>query len=53
MGVALNGAYVADDSTDYVTIGNACPESALGNYQRFLQYQQSVESIRCAKRENA
>ena len=40
LGVALNGAYVSDDSSDYVSIRNQCPPELgqVGNFQRFLQY---------------
>ena len=45
MGVALNGAYVADDSADYVAIRNVCPANVVGNYQQFGQYRHAVHSV--------
>lgn len=45
VGVALNGAYVADDSPDYVSIRSVCPTGSVGNYQQFVQYEQEVFSI--------
>ena len=36
---------MTEDSSDYVSIGNSCPVSAVGMFQRFLQYRQSVDSI--------
>ena len=45
MGVALNGAYIDDDSSDYVSIRAMCPPGAVSNYQRFVQYTQRVDAI--------
>lgn len=46
IGVALNGAYVDDDSSDYVGVRDTCADSdAFGGYQRFLQYVQRVDGI--------
>ena len=45
MGVALNGAYIDDDSSDYVSIRAMCPRGAVSNYQRFVQYTQRVDAI--------
>ena len=45
IGVALNGAYVQDDSSDYVGVRNVCPAASFGSYQGFLQYEQSVHRI--------
>ena len=45
IGVALNGAYVQDESTDYVGIRNLCPEGTVNNFQGFLQFRQRVDSI--------
>ena len=33
LGVALNGAYVEDESTDYVGIRNLCPTGTVDNFQ--------------------
>ena len=35
------GAYIDDDSSDYVSIRAMCPRGAVSNYQRFVQYTQA------------
>ena len=45
IGVALNGAYVQEDSTDYVGVANVCPEASFGAFQTFVQYTQTVSRI--------
>ena len=44
MGVALNGAYVADDSADYVAIRNVCPPTWWATTSS-LQYRHAVHSV--------
>ena len=45
IGVALNGAYVQDDSSDYKGVLNVCPANTFSSFQSLLQYRQSVQSI--------
>ena len=45
IGVALNGAYIAEESPDFVGIRNRCPAGVVDNYQGFMQFRQSVTGI--------